>query len=445
MLHSQSLPYTADISLLFKPFSQQNNAILLDSGKPRQAQGRYDIFTAYPSQQVFIDSQGIHHIDSDNCGHSVQNLIQLKNILNATQSKTNSTLPFTGGWMGFANYDLAAYIEPQSQTKTNSQQACFWAGYYQWAVVQDHAQQSCQLVWRDELPPALLDQIQTMLNSQIAHTAFTLNQAFTASISQGDYQQAFTQIQQYIHAGDCYQVNFALPFKATFQGDSFTAYQQLRKAVPSPFMAYLRFPQQSILSISPERFIAADGKQIETKPIKGTVARHSDKQIDRELANTLLNSAKNRAENIMIVDLMRNDFGRYCESGSVRVDALCALESFENVHHLVSTVRGTIASQYTIWDVFFASFPGGSITGAPKIRACQIIAELEKENRGIYCGSVFIASDNGHFDSNICIRTLSCQQQTITAWAGGGITADSTAEDEYQECLSKINALLAAL
>lgn len=447
MLHSQPLPYIADISLLFKPFSQQNYAILLDSGKPRQAQGRYDMFTAYPSQQVFIDGAGMQHLDSDNNGHSVQNLIQLKNILHSTQHTFTETLPFTGGWLGFANYDLAALLEPYSQTNTNSdkQTPSFWAGYYSWAVIQDHQQQTCQLVWRDDTPPALLHTIQQTLSNTVSSTPFVLTQAFSAALSFAQYQQSFACIQRYIRAGDCYQVNFALPFKAQFTGDSYNAYQKLRDTVPSPYMAFIRTPQQTILSISPERFIAANAGRIETKPIKGTVARSADAATDKQLADALLHSGKNRAENIMIVDLMRNDFGRYCVTGSVQVDALCALESFENVHHLVSTISGTLHPQHTIWDLFFASFPGGSITGAPKIRACQIIAELEAENRGIYCGSIFMASDNGYFDSNICIRTLSCQHQTITAWAGGGITVDSTADEEFEECLSKVGTLLAAL
>ena len=209
-------------------------------------------------------------------------------------------------------------------------------------------------------------------------------------------------------------------------------------------LTYNGYPKQ-ILSISPERFLKANKQAIQTKPIKGTAGREDNRELDQQIALSLQQSDKNRAENLMIVDLLRNDFGQLCETGSIKVDELFAIESYTNVHHLVSTISGTIKSDKNIWDLFFSAFPGGSITGAPKIRACQIINELEQQRREIYCGSIFYASNNGRFDSNIAIRTLLADSNTITAWAGGGIVKDSQAEDEFQECQHKIGKLLSAL
>ncbi len=202
----------------------------------------------------------------------------------------------------------------------------------------------------------------------------------------------------------------------------------------------------TILSISPERFIQAQGQTAITQPIKGTAPRYpEDIDQDQQSAKSLQTSVKDRAENVMIVDLLRNDFGKLCTPGSVKVSELFSVESYRNVHHLVSTIHGEVTRDKNIWDLFFSAFPGGSITGAPKIRACQIISQIESNPRHIYCGSLFYASNNGRFDSNIAIRTLLCHNEDILASVGGGIVADSTQDDEYNECLIKISRLLAAL
>lgn len=439
------LPYHADISLLFRAFAGLPHAVLLDSGKPRQAQGRYDIFSAFPQRQLSIGHNGIRYRDSDNSDHRLDNLPALIAILNAVKPQ-QSDLPFCGGWLGFCRYELGEFLEPCSRITAGEQQHdVFWAGYYNWAVVQDHQLQHCWLVWQDTTDAALLARIHALLNSATSPAPFTLTNSFTASDNYAAYQQAFNRIQHYIQCGDAYQVNYSQAFNANYSGDTFTAFQQLRHTVPSPYMAYINHGAQQLLSISPERFIAANGRSIHSKPIKGTAPRADNPAADLLQAQALQQSVKNRAENVMIVDLIRNDFGRHCTPGSIRVEALCELESFDNVHHLVSTISGTLDDHSSIWDVFFASFPGGSITGAPKIRACQIISELETGQRDIYCGCIFMASDNGQFDSNICIRTLLCEDGTISARAGGGIVADSTVDDEYQECFNKIQALLSAL
>lgn len=439
------LDYTHDSTALFQVFAGEQHAILFDSGKPWQHQGRYDILSAWPREQLQITTAGIEHT----CGEVTRQLPDIhavKALLSQRWQSAMSDLPFCGGWMGFASYELGYHLEPHSgQAHENPILPLFWAGYYDWAIIQDHQQQTCQLVYAEDMPAKRLQKIQQQLQNKTNRHDFSLAGAFTSSLSYQGYTEAFARIQGYLQAGDCYQVNFAQRYQAGFRGDAFTAFQALRQVVPSPYMVYLNHPQAPILSISPERFIQAKGQHVFTKPIKGTAPRQPSTEADAESAKALQHSSKNRAENLMIVDLLRNDFGRYCNPGSIRVEELFALESFSNVHHLVSSIRGDIAPPNTIWDLFFASLPGGSITGAPKIRACQIINELENFNREIYCGSLFYASNNGRFDSSIAIRTLLCHQGNIYAWAGGGIVKDSACDDEYQECTNKIGHLLQAL
>lgn len=444
-MQRQAIPYSADISVLFAAFADLPHAFLLDSGKPRQTQGRYDVFSAWPERELSIGKDGFFYHDEQHNRQPLADIHAVKNLLSSTQTAKSSDLPFSGGWLGFARYELAELLEPRSCSKLCELSEVFWAGYYTWAVVQDHVKQCAWLIWQDNLDNTKLTDIRRLLTQSITHAPFGLTRPFSANTDYPTYQQQVERIQQYIKAGDCYQVNYSIGFSAPFNGCSFSAYQQLRQAVPSPYMAFIQHGRQQLLSISPERFIAANGRNIHSKPIKGTAPRGHTSAEDYANAQALLNSVKNRAENVMIVDLIRNDFGRHCTPGSIRVDALCALESFENVHHLVSTISGTLNENSNVWDVFFSSFPGGSITGAPKIRACQIIDELEQGHRDIYCGCIFMASDDGQFDSNICIRTLMCEEGIISARAGGGIVADSTAASEYQECLNKIGALLKAL
>lgn len=197
--------------------------------------------------------------------------------------------------------------------------------------------------------------------------------------------------------------------------------------------------------MSPERFIEVRQRQVESRPIKGTRARGHDAAEDQFQADELLASRKDRAENLMIVDLLRNDLGRYCATGSIRVPELFALESYPNVHHMVSSVTGTLAAQYDALDVLIGSFPGGSITGAPKRRAMQIISELEAEVRSIYCGSIFYLDCRGEMDSSITIRTLLANHGDISCWGGGGIVFDSNSQDEYQESIQKVRVLMNAL
>jgi para-aminobenzoate synthetase component 1 len=253
------------------------------------------------------------------------------------------------------------------------------------------------------------------------------------------------RIQRYLHAGDCYQVNLAQRFAAPAQGDPWHAYRRLRRANPAPFGAYLAFDDCCILCGSPERFLQIRNDRVETKPIKGTRPRGRDPDEDRTLAEALRLSPKDRAENLMIVDLLRNDLGKVCAIGSVHVPRLFEIERYAHVHHLVSTVRGRLAAGRSALDLLRACFPGGSVTGAPKLRAMQIIEELEPHRRGVYCGSIGYIGVDGAMDTNIVIRTLVHSAGVARLWAGGGIVVDSDPEAEYRETLDKAAPLLALL
>jgi para-aminobenzoate synthetase component 1 len=259
------------------------------------------------------------------------------------------------------------------------------------------------------------------------------------------YAEAVQRILDYIRAGDCYQVNLAQRFSVAVGGDPWLLYRRLRAVNPAPFSAYLATPWGEVLSCSPEQFLEVRGRCVQTKPIKGTRPRSPEPGEDAALRAALRASPKDRAENVMIVDLLRNDLGKSCAIGSVQVPKLCEVESFATVHHLVSTVTGTLAPGKDALDLLRGCFPGGSITGAPKRRAMEIIEELEPHRRGIYCGSIGYLGYDGSMDTNIAIRTLVISGGRARFWAGGGIVADSDWRSEYQETLDKAAAFFTAL
>jgi para-aminobenzoate synthetase component 1 len=274
---------------------------------------------------------------------------------------------------------------------------------------------------------------------------FALVSPWQANMSQREYMQKLHGISDYLRAGDCYQVNLAQRFSAQYTGDEYQAYLRLRKANQAPFSAFIRIEDSVILSISPERFLAVNGDKVQSKPIKGTRPRSNDPACDQANIDALLASEKDQAENLMIVDLLRNDLSKSCQADSVEVPQLFQIESFAAVHHLVSTVTGTLVQNCTPIDLLRGAFPGGSITGAPKIRAMEIIEELEPHRRSIYCGSIGYLGLNRDMDTSICIRTLLCEDNNIYCWAGGGIVLDSVAAEEYQESLDKVCKILPLL
>ncbi len=420
-----ALPYTENSEPLFEKFVDLEGAVWLDSGKPLSNMGRYDIISALPSEIA----KPTNNLDL--------RLMQSK-LLNSGDSHE---LPFVGGWIGHFPYSF----NHKHFKITGNDGNPAWFGWYPWAIVVDHLNRRTDLVVTDQCSKQHQDLIQIRLDSNNPIPTPYSCSDFSHDLDKADYLAALAKIKQYLVSGDCYQINFSQRFSAQIQGSAYAAYKILRKQVPSPFSAFVRTPDETLLSISPERFIQIHGKQAMTQPIKGTIGRHHDPEVDHSLRDELQRSEKNRAENVMIVDLLRNDFSQHCRPHSVKVKNLFEVQSFANVHHLVSTITGVLESH--VGHVAFISdcFPGGSITGAPKKRAIEIIEELEKSPRGPYCGSIGYFSCNNKTDFNIAIRTLQIKGNEIHAWAGGGIVFDSDPEEEYQECLTKIMALLNSL
>jgi para-aminobenzoate synthetase component I len=275
---------------------------------------------------------------------------------------------------------------------------------------------------------------------------FSLRSPLQSDMSADDYRRALARIHAYLLAGDCYQVNFARRFSACFDGDPLHAWLALTAHHEAPHGCFFRDEHgNSVFGVSPERFLRIDQRHVVTEPIKGSRPRGSSFEEDQQLARSLQNSDKDRAENLMIVDLLRNDLGQVCLSGSVRATPLFELRQFSNVQHLVSTVRGELRPDISALQALLTCFPGGSITGAPKKRAMEIIAELEPVSRGFYCGSQFSLDDQGNLESNILIRTFQTDQNSIHCHGGGGIVVDSDADQEFAESLFKIEKLMQAL
>jgi para-aminobenzoate synthetase component 1 len=287
--------------------------------------------------------------------------------------------------------------------------------------------------------------VERLHGSAAAAPPFRVLTSASSNFSREAYAAAFRRVQHHIRVGDCYQVNLTQRFSARAEGDAWHAYLKLREINPAPFAAFLDLPDGRIACSSPELFLRVDGDRVETKPIKGTRPRAADSARDAALVDELRDSAKDRAENVMIVDLLRNDLGKACVPGSVQVTKLFDVESFASVHQLVSTVEGRLAPGKHALDLLAGCFPGGSITGAPKVRAMQIIEDLEPQRRGVYCGCIGYVGFDGNMQLNIAIRTLVQHGANVYAWAGGGVVADSEVDAEYQETFDKAAALLAVL
>ncbi|MCI3945087.1 aminodeoxychorismate synthase component I [Pseudomonas syringae] len=436
------LPYNTDPAVFFSRIRHEPGAVLLDSGRPVAGRGRYDLLSAWPLETLVVteDETGTAYLQRLRDG--------LASLGTATLPE-GCELPFTGGLIGYLSYEFGRRLEPlPDQARDDLQLPEARLGLYAWALISDHRHGTSQLVFHPSLATRERARLIELFsaNAPLSATGFKLDQPFQASISADDYRQAFARIQAYIQAGDCYQVNFAQRFQARCAGDPWAAYCALRAACPTPFAGYLALPgSDAVLSLSPERFVRVSSRQVETRPIKGTRPRSLDALQDAALARELLSSEKDRAENLMIVDLLRNDLGRSCSIGSVKVPELFSLESYPNVHHLVSSVTGELAIGNDALDLIAGSFPGGSITGAPKIRAMQIIDELEPTRRSLYCGSLMYLDVRGEMDSSIAIRSLLVKDGHVSCWGGGGIVADSDCEAEYQETFTKVRVLLETL
>lgn len=442
-----ALPWAADAATrYFAPLSHRPWAMLLHSGFARHAHNRFDMLTADPLTTLetrngrtrITRGNRVNESDADPLSVLQQELARFNWC-----SEPDETLPFTGGAMGLFGYDLGRCFENLPRIAEADLQVPDMAiGLYDWAIIVDHHLQQVNLVCRGDASARL-----AWLESQTSMSVlpFRLTSAWQANMSRDVYGGKFRQIQEWLASGDCYQVNLAQRFSAGYEGDEWQAFVRLNEANQAPFSAFLRLPEQAILSVSPERFIHLSHNQVSTRPIKGTLPRLADPQADAAQAQKLATSPKDRAENLMIVDLMRNDIGRVAVPGSVRVPELFVVEPFPAVHHLVSTITAELPAQLDGTDLLRACFPGGSITGAPKVRAMEIIDVLEPQRRNAWCGSIGYLSACGTMDTSITIRTLTAQAGKLYCSAGGGIVADSDEAAEYQETLDKVSRILQIL
>ncbi|WP_158973012.1 aminodeoxychorismate synthase component I [Paraglaciecola sp. L3A3] len=448
---SPSLP----IADIFEHFAADNWSILLDSSDGIHQDAQFDILVAAPIATITTNgaSSKIWHKAKQQTEQKTTNPLTLLQALKnqyISETQLDSDLPFIAGAMGYFAYDLGRQFENiPSQRPEEYRTPDMAVGIYTWSIIKDKKAGKFYLCSMSNYPHPSVSAIEALEPTISKQSFFSLNEAWQANMDKQQYQQKISKIIDYLQAGDCYQVNLAQRFSTTYRGDEWSAYKLLSKANQAPFSAFIRMPNSAIISISPERLISVKNRLVQTKPIKGTRPRGKTAAEDKQHIAALLSSEKDRAENLMIVDLLRNDLSKHCHAGSVQVPHLFQIESFNAVHHLVSTVTGKLKTDSTPLNILQGAFPGGSITGAPKIRAMQIIDELEPNNRNIYCGSIGYAGLQGDMDTSICIRTLLCEKtesnKQIHCWAGGGIVIDSNAKDEYQESLDKVSKILPVL
>jgi para-aminobenzoate synthetase component I len=404
----------------------QQHVLLLESVMRHEHLGRWSFLACNPSETL----------------RGLESLEVIRNHLATAPTSMHPGLPpFQGGYAGYISYD-AGWAFQGAQHPPQFKALCPNIAFnrYDTVVGFDHMQERSFIFGTDAANLEKL--LKRKANTEGSATIENWHSNFTKDA----YEKAVARTVEYILAGDIFQANITQCFAAEIPPgfDAFAFYQRLRQKNPAPFAAYLDFPGVAIASSSPERLVKMVGRQLEARPIKGTRPRVDDVARNAALIAELQSSRKDRAENVMIVDLLRNDLSRIAKPGSVTVPVLCGLESYANVHHLVSVVAAEARDNMNALDVLQSVFPGGSITGAPKIRAMEVIAEMEQQARGIYCGSIGWMGFNGHADFNIAIRTAVFAQGKAYVQSGGGITARSNPTAEYEESLTKISNIMKA-
>jgi para-aminobenzoate synthetase component 1 len=459
--------------------------ILLDSAATRSRLGRYSFLAADPP--ILVWSKGAHTEritlpDGDRVRLPVDALRAVRDVLAPHAAPPIPHLPpFQGGAAGYVGYDWGAVLEHLPAPRYDDLAIPdVMLGIYDWVVAWDHAAGRAWIVSTglpytgsvgrrraaerlafvkrvlatlaptgDEQRSAsfpFLGPASPAPSHPVSDPRLAASIDLRSSFTHAGYLDAVSRVRDYIVAGDIFQANISQRLEAPLDEPPWRLYRRLRRLNPAPFAAYLDFDGVTIASASPERFVkVGDDRLVETRPIKGTRPRGVGPEHDAALGQALTESAKDRAENLMIVDLLRNDLSRVCRQGSVRVPELFTLERFATVHHLVSTVIGELAPEADAVDLLRGAFPGGSITGAPKIRAMEIIAEIEPSRRGVYCGAIGYLSATGALDTSIVIRTILALRGRAYCSVGGGIVFDSDPEEEYRETLDKGRAMVAAL
>jgi para-aminobenzoate synthetase component I len=446
---------SVDAETLLAAFGSQPYGFLLDSARSSSGRGRYCfagaapflVFRAFGSRCEMTDASGQTCVESGDPWEKLRALLARYRF-----APPRADIPFFGGAVGYFSYEAGSALErvAAAVAAMPGEPDMVW-GFYDAVVVLDALERRCHLVasevgGRD--PETLLAGLETRLAGVPRPAPVAQSGAASAprsDFSRTEFEAAVQRVREYIAAGDVYQVNLAQRFSCGLPCAPVELYRRLRARTPAPYGAFLNFPEQQIASASPELFLELRGRRLVTRPIKGTRPRGHTGSEDAALAEELLQSEKDRAELLMIVDLERNDLGRVCRPGSVRVDELRALEDHPTVWHTVAEVSGELAAGADAIDAILAAFPGGSITGAPKVRAMQIIAELERARRGVYTGAIGYLGFDGDVALNIAIRTIVCHDGLATYHVGGGMVWDSDPAAEYEETLAKGRALHEAL
>jgi para-aminobenzoate synthetase component 1 len=462
---SLSLAKVPSVADALNAFSTLPRVCLLESAKLIPSLGRYSFLMADPF--------GVSEFSAES-GDPFQ---ETKDILARCKSETLGDLPpFQGGAAGLLSYELGHYYEKIPKAKFQDFPIPNLSlGFYDVVLAWDHERNQAWLIshgWPEREPKVRQQRAQMRLeffrdlleSHESAKQACTnswryvqpiqpksiaypspFGEQWSGNFSREQYRDAVARAIEYIYAGDIFQVNLSQRWLHPATCSSLELYQTLRQVNPAPFAAYIDLGQQQLLSASPERFLRMQDRQVETRPIKGTRSRSTHPILDLYIGDSLSESRKDRAENLMIVDLLRNDLSRVCEPDSVRVTQLCEVERYQYVLHLVSAVEGKLQEPNTAMNLIEATFPGGSITGAPKIRAMEIISELEPTTRGAYCGSLGYLGFDGTMDWNIAIRTITASAGWWQVQAGGGIVADSVPDSEEIETWHKAEGLVKAI
>ncbi len=469
------LPYVNSADL-FDKIADQPWAIFLDSGNidgviEQGGDTDFDVMAMKPQSTLVFDGEVTHFRHGAFKDRLYGDPLEiLKSAIPDMDQSETLKEPYLPGALGYFSYDLARQYEAiPSIAEDDEQLPPMSIGVYYVVLVIDHRKKTSRLLqlgdssevqaiaeeWVDivelsaEFADDLADFFDDEANAKLKmpfQTGGLLSGLLRENMDRQVYRNNFQTVRDYTVAGDCYQVNLTKTFSAQVTGDAWLTYRYLRAQSPAPYGCYFNLPFACVLSNSPESFIQCRDRRVTTSPIKGTRPRaHHNKAVDKAEAQALKNSRKDRSENLMIVDLMRNDLSRCCELGSVEVPKLFEIHSFANVHHLISTVTGRLKRELHAIDLFRACFPGGSITGAPKIRAMEIIEELEPTRRGLYCGSIGYIGVDGSLETSIAIRTIVIKDGVARYSAGGGLVIDSEVEAEYQELLDKSRMMTEAL
>lgn len=436
------LPYQRDPLPLLAALRPLGRPVLMQSADPGHPEHRFDILSARPLHAIETRGEVSLILTPGRMTESTRDPFALMEDLldELPPLAPDPDAPFRGGLLGLAGYDLGRRLEALPEARpADLPFPDLAAGLYTWALVTDHRRRRTDV---HVLPGfSLPNEVADALAHPMPVEAVT-PPALAPDTDAHGYRHAFRRVQQYIDAGDCYQINLAVRFSGDCREDPLALYRSLLAEHPAPFSGFLEIPAGAVLSFSPERLLQVDGSAVRSSPIKGTRPRGRDAATDLAERDALLGSDKDRAENLMIVDLLRNDLGRSCVPGSIHVPALFELESFGSVHHLVSTIAGRLRPEITPLRALANAFPGGSITGAPKVRAMEIIEELERGRRGPYCGSLFRCGPDRSLDASITIRTLLHADGRVHCWGGGGLVADSDVDAEWAEIHHKVGRLI---